>query len=110
MTQPCLCRLDPDHDTGKTRCPGVEHHGGHLPGTAGGLVGEFLVCAGSTPSFMADHRLVVARLRATVIAVFATAVMQDALKPISAAGTALVVVPGAETASLAGAGRLALRW
>ena len=81
---------------------------GQLAGVAGGFVGIFATGSNATPSFMDHHTLTLARAGAAGLAVVIASGLQLLLKAISPAGaaTALVLALGAETATLAGAGRL----
>lgn len=82
---------------------------GQAIGAAAGFVAVFVTDAASTPHFMGAEWLMLPRVIAAAVAVFVTSVLQRLLAATTAAGgaTALVVTLGAETATAAGAVRLA---
>ncbi len=82
---------------------------GQLVGEAAGFLAVFAAAAATAPHFLSHQPLLWSRVIAIVIAAFVTAVGQLLLKATSAPGmaTAIVVATGVETASWAGAGRLA---
>ena len=81
---------------------------GQIVGVFAGLLAVHLAFATTTPTFMGDHSLAWLRVLAVAIAVMLTVAGEIALGAISPAGgaTAVVFAIGAETANLAGVGRM----
>ena len=78
--------------------------GGQLAGMVGGFAGVFGAGATTLPAFFGDHRLVVQRVLALVIATLLTVIVQQFARCVSPAGgaTAIVVAFGEEGANWLG--------